>query len=567
MAKHVKFYSGHTVKEWETKYKKQIAKGKIKVFNNEKDLIDFAYYWKIDGKFYQVPNIFEWYNKSLRKSVGLTVALTGTSILATFFLVAALVQSQVKWNDDQGYSVSFYSGDGAFADGTKSKVVSGIKKGTKLKNMKTYRDKIANPIASDADYTFGDWVIDDGQEVTPYTDETPITQNVSLKAIYDLNPKAPESFDEDTWETVFNVIEQGKDAFIDTYCKDSEHYTPDITKTEEREKALYDFMDSQTNWKTISVGNVGDYGVRLIGLGQDEQDEDDPNKVSRAIATFEFNECIMQLPYSFEQGGSPFYTKSGSDDPSQKFEFCALKTYTEDIVKTQLPSYIQRKMKTVMKRTLQIEGGLKYHHDDELQSYQFDTNCLSNLEMVETPETLFSLSLDEIGATKIDFNYDIGEGATVNGKTMMGETMQASYNTFTTKYKEKGEGFADGSGGYTKEYLFYSDDKWATEGGHNYDHKRIKKYFIGDDPSGVDTQYRLRSIYIPNEWDVDDMDSTPKRASGNKDYRTFETWNIESNGDIGHVKKSGKVNDGQPIWFACSDMAWASVFVAPAFCL
>ena len=566
MAKHVKFYSGHTVKEWENKYKKQIAKGKIKVFNNEKDLIDFAYYWKIDGKYYQVPNIFEWYNKSLRKSVGLTVALTGTSVLATFFLVAALVQSQVKWNADKyGLSVSFYAGDGTFSDGSKSKVVSGITKGTKLKNIPGYK-KIANPTATDPDYKFGDWVVDDGQEMTTYTDETPITKSVSLKAAFDMKPDDPVKFDDDTWETVFSVIEEGKDTFIDTYCKDFPSYNPDHTKTEEREKALFEFMDSPINWKIITVGNVGGYGVRLIGLGQDKQANSDSKKVDRALATFEFNECIMQLPYSFEQGGSPYYTKSGSSDPSQRFGFCALKTYTEDIVKTQLPSYIQRKMKTVIKRTLQIKGGLSNHYNETLQSWEFKEECLANLEMVETEETLFSLSMDEIGASKIPFKYKNGD-TEIDGQQMMSETTHAANNLFTEKYKEKGEGFFNGTD-YTGEYLFYSKD-WDKPTEHNYGTKRIKQYFVGDDPKGVEAQYRLRSIYIPNGFDKDKDGGTDpvKHTSGNKDYRPFETWNINTNGDIGHVKKSGPLDGDKQYWFACSDMAWASVFVAPAFCL
>ena len=559
MAKHIKFYSGHTVKEWESKYKKQIAKGKIKVFNNEKDLIDFAYYWKIDGKYYQVPNIFEWYNKSLRKSVGLTVALTGTSILATFFLVAALIQSQVKWNDDQGYSISFYAGDGTFSGGAKSKVVNGIKKGTKLGKIKNYSSYIPNL----DDYSFVHWFVDDGTETQSVDGDTKITSNLSLKPYYELNPRDPVDFATDSWETVLSIIRQGKTKFVDTYCKDQPSFATD------KEQALLEFMDSPTNWRIVSVGNVGDYGVRIIGIGQDKlyTPSDD---IERELFTFEFNECIFPISYSFYEYGTPFYTQSGSSDPEEIQEYCGLKTYTEDIVLNQLPLIIRENIKEVRKRTLQVRGGIKYDYDETLQSWNVDRSCYdgtgddtdNKLEIVETSEKLFSLSLDEIGATKYQFSYGTH---TDDGLKLMNEITQHNKELMDTVGLKVGEGFYDEkTDDYTGAYPFYTHE-WYNRSDHTDDFKRMKRYFIGSGEKSVNASYRLRSIYLPNEYDADEDD----RPSGNKDYSPFETWNIVPEGTIGNYKTSGRrTPDQQNLYhFAAGDMAWNSSFVSPAFCL
>lgn len=567
MAKHVKILEGHSINEWESKFKKKIEKGKLRTFNSEKELIDFATYWKINNKYYQVPTFFEWYNKSLRKSVGLTVALTATSVLATFFLCAALIQSQIKWNADRyGLSVSFYAVDGAFSDGSKSKVISGITKGTKLKDVTGYSNCI--PLLDD--YDFKHWHVDDGKpEITEFDENDAITASVSLKAYYELNPKSPDKFDEDSWETVLSVIRQGKDVFIDTYCKDYPDYTPDYNETEKREKALLEFMDSPTNWRTISVGNVGDYGVRIIGIGQDKLYSTEES-LDRELFTFEFNECIFPISYSFAEYGTPFYTKSGSSDPDEIQEYCGLKTYTEDIVLNQLPLLIRENMKTVTKRTLQVKGGFKYHYDETLQSWVFDRECLdgsadedNKLEIVNTPERLFSLSLDEIGATKYQFKY----GDKEEGIKLMSETTQHNKELMEKVSLDVGEGFYDEeTKDYTGAYPFYTHE-WYNPDDHTDEIKRMKRYFIGSGAQSVNALYRLRSIYIPNEYDADEDD----RASGNKDYRPFETWNISAEGTIGNRKTSGMINhDVEPhdrYYFAAGDMAWNSAFVAPAFCL
>lgn len=580
--KHIKIIEGHSIKEWESKYQKKIAKGKIKVFNNEKDLIDYAIYWKIDGKYYQVPGAFEWYTKSLRKSKGLTIALTCTSILATFFLTAALVQSQVKWKADKyGLSVSFYAVDGTFSDGTKSKVISGITKGTKLKNIEGY-DKC---IPSLADHEFIHWHVDDGQTgEIPFYEDDAITENVSLKAYYELNPENPVLFGGpglipgetcDSWETVLSVVRQGKEAFINAYCKDQPSFDTD------KEQALLEFMDSPVNRRRISVGSVGDYEVRVIGIGQDHEydgqdDHDD-------LVTFEFNECIYPVSYSFVEYGTPFYTKSGSADSEEKQDYCGLKTYTEDIVLNQLPLLIRENMKTVKKRTLQVHGGFKYGYNENLQSWTFDKSCLdgtggdqtNKLEIVETKEKLFSLSLDEIGATKYEFEYTIGEDEegkpiTDPGRQYMLETTQYDKDLMDRVSLTRGEGFLDESNEYTGAYQFYTHD-WYDKEAHTDKIKRMKRYFIGTGDDSINASYRLRSIYIPNsDRDVDDPDDAKNRPSGNKDYRPFETWNITSDGCIGNRKISGLVNPDKPgerYYFACGDMAWNSAFVSPAFCL
>ncbi|MCQ2796080.1 MAG: hypothetical protein MJ213_02060 [Bacilli bacterium] len=563
MAKHVKILEGHSINEWESKFKKKIEKGKLRTFNSEKELIDFATYWKINNKYYQVPTFFEWYNKSLRKSVGLTVALTATSVLATFFLCAALIQSQIKWNEDQGYTVSLYADEGAFKDGSKTvktKTISGIKKGTKLKDVKGYDSCI--PIRDD--YEFKHWHVDDGEEIpTEFSDDMEITSNVSLKAYYELNPRSPDKFDEDSWETVLSVIRQGKAVFIDTYCKDQPSYSTD------KEKALLEFMDSPTNWRIISVGNVGDYGVRIIGIGQDKLYSTEES-LDRELFTFEFNECIFPISYSFAEYGTPFYTKSGSSDPYEIQEYCGLKTYTEDIVLNQLPLLIRENMKTVTKRTLQVKGGFKYHYNETLQSWVFDRECLdgsadedNKLEIVNTPERLFSLSLDEIGATKYQFKY----GDKEEGLKLMGETTQHNKELMDKVGLKVGEGFYDEeTEDYTGAYPFYTHE-WYNPDDHTDDIKRMKRYFIGTGEKSVNALYRLRSIYIPNEYDADE----DNRASGNKDYSPFETWNISAEGTIGNRKTSGRINhDVEPndrYHFAAGDMAWNSAFVAPAFCL
>lgn len=585
MVKHVRIKDGHSVKEWETKFKKQIEKKKIKVFDKESELLDYATYWKINDKYYQAPTIFEWYEKSLRKSKGLTIALTCTSTLATFFLLATLIQSQIKWTKDTyGVSVSFYAVDGTFSDGTKSKVVSGITKGTKLKNISGY----SSCIPSLDDYKFIHWHLDDGkQKETDFSEDDPINQNLSLKAYYELNPREPNRFggishlDEcDSWETVMSVIRKGKDVFIKTYCKDQ------LAEYGDEEQALLHFMDdNEYNYRTISVGDVNDYGVRLIGVGQDHL-YNSQEKEDHELFTFEFNECVMPLPYSFSQGGSPFYRKDGSESV-ELHDYCALKTYTDDIIFNQLPSIIKENVKTVTKRTLQVEGGFKYKYVDNLQSWQFDKRCLNGtyedekgikypnkVQIVDTPETLFSLSLDEIGATKYDFDYtlsvdpDTGEPTkTMPGRPLMEETTQYTCDQIedasgSSILNSRGEGFLVNDGNYTGSYQFYSHE-WYNPYDHTDHQKRMKRYFVGDGEDSVNTYYRLRSIYIPNDKDEDNEFG----ATGNKDYRPFESWNIMDDGTIGNLKHNAAEKDEDVEYFACGDMAWVSAFVAPAFCL
>lgn len=586
MAKHVKILEGHSVKEWESKFQKKIEKGKLKTFNSDKDLMDFATYWKINNKYYQVPTFFEWYNKSLRKSVGLTVALTATSVLATFFLCAALIQSQIKWNEDQGFTVSLYANEGAFSGSSKSKVIRGVKKGTKLKEITGY----ATPSrASEGmeDYEFGNWYVDDGNDTIVFDEENEITDNIALKANYEMVPsKVTTTFKDDSWATVYHVIDQGKKVFIDTYCSDQPSY---VEGQEDNEKALFEFMDSVDNWKTFSVGNVGDYGVRLIGVGQDKLAEGE-KEIDRELFTFEFNECIQQVSYSYAQAGSPFYTAAGAEDEeaTRGNDYCYLKKYYDLDLLPQFPEFIQKRIKTVEKRTLEIHGGFAYHSslDDpdpttrKYESWIFDRNkCLDeqdkHLEMAVTKEKLFSLSIDEIGGDYIPFDLlEDWKKAGETSKQLIGMTTQADkdyleyYKDETRGITSQGEGFersVENVNDHRGAYMFYQNE-WEDTEGHNYKHKREKKYFIGDDPKGVETQYRLRSIYIPYEHDEDDFNTG--KMGGNKDYRPFETWNVNDDGSIGNCKVSGTVDqDGNKWHFLAGDMAWAGIYVAPAFCL
>lgn len=583
MSKHVKIIEGHKVQEWQSKYQKKIAKGKLKVFDNEKDLIDYAFYWKIDGKYYQVTNPFEWYAMSLRKSKGLTIALTCTSILATFFFTAAIIQSQVKWKADKyGLSVSLYADEGAFSNGTKTKVITGITKGTTLKDALAGYDCTPTLI----DHQFKHWHVDDGKLTpTEFDEATPITENTSLKAYFELNPRAPDNFKTDSWETVLSVIDKGKAAFIDAYCKDQPSFATD------KEQALLEFIDSPTNWRTLSVGSISDYGVRIIGVGQDKLFEEPKNgETKKELFTFEFNECVTALPYSYIQGGTPYYTKSGSSEPdAQPEDYCGLRTFTNDIIYPQLPQLIREHIKTVEKRTLQVKGGLKYHASTTQgfdSPYQFDRSCINgaenHLEFVHTPETLFSLSLDEIGATKIPFEYTVKkqgqdpqkrEGTVLMKQTTHFGDVEDVVNIKDITGEAKGEGFYNKqTDDYTDPYMFYRDEWDESEKGQHTDPcKRMKRYFIGTGEKFINTQYRLRSIYIPNTYDEDD--DSKQRASGNKDYRPFETWNVSENGDFGGYTVSGKMNTIDPdrsderYHFFRGDMAWASIFVAPAFCL
>ncbi|MCQ2752848.1 MAG: hypothetical protein MJ206_01110 [Bacilli bacterium] len=586
MAKNVKFYDGHTVQEWQKKYQKQIAKGKIKVFEREEDLLNYAKYWKIDGKYYQIPMAFEWYAKSLRKSKGLTIALTVTSTLATFFLCAALIQSQIKWEEDQGFTVSLYAGDGVFKEGsksTKSKVIHGVKKGTKLNEIKDYAIPWKEHSETE-EYGFSEWHIDDEDEAV-FPKDKAIDSNVSLKANYEMVPSDPVDFKSDSWATVYSVIEKGKQAFIDTYCSDQLSY---IEGAEDNEQALYEFMDSTNNWKTFSVGNVGDYGVRLIGVGQDKLAEGE-EEIKRELFTFEFNECVQQVSYSYTQAGSPFYTAAGAEneEATRGNDYCYLKKYYDSDLLPQFPKFLQDRIKTVEKRTLEIHGGFAYHsslNDPDKKQYEswiFDRDeCLDkqdkHLEMAVTKEKLFSLSIDEIGGDYISFDESLIEGWSETSNELIGMTTQAD-EQYLEYYKDESRGITSQGEGFERSvengndrrgaYMFYQNE-WEDTEGHNYEHKREKKYFIGDDPTGVETQYRLRSIYIPYEYDVDDF--ATGRMGGNKDYRPFETWNINPDGSIGNCKVSGTETtpgSGKKWHFLAGDMAWAGIYVAPAFCL
>ena len=197
-----------------------------------------------------------------------------------------------------------------------------------------------------------------------------------------------------------------------------------------------------------------------------------------------------------------------------------------------------------------------------------------HLEMAVTKEKLFSLSIDEIGGDYISFNESLIEGWTENSKELIGMTTQAD-EKYLERYKDESRGITSQGEGFERTtengndhrgaYMFYQNE-WEDPEGHNYNHKREKKYFIGDDPKGVETQYRLRSIYIPYEHDVDDF--TSGRMGGNKDYRPFETWNVNDDGSIGNCKVSGtEESAGKKYHFLAGDMAWAGIYVAPAFCL
>lgn len=220
-----------------------------------------------------------------------TKILLGSMSLVTLTSVIPMVTACNKQTTGE-LTVSLYANNGKFKDGTKTLILTGVVKGTKLKDIKDY----VEPTYSNQDFAY--WLDAEGNKVE---ENTEIKSNLMLGAYYKEVAKDPVSLKHDNWATVAAQcasMSKFVKAYLDKTFTGTEDQAKELIIAEIKKNALPSSEADKTLYKTVTI-TLGedwttDVKVRLIDVGKDKAADGS----SKPLFTWEFANAIDVGVYS-----------------------------------------------------------------------------------------------------------------------------------------------------------------------------------------------------------------------------------------------------------------------------